>query len=221
MGNFFTGSPSGSSSGGAGRALQKQVSTGVSDVISGDPTKKQQGLAAFSMDPTALQGIGTALGQYSDPNYLDVGSNPYMKNLLSSLTDQSNTNLGKNLAGLRSQFASQGQTGAEGSSPLAQAESQAVGQTQTSLNDQIAQQLFGQYQNNQQLQLQGLGQEQNYQMLPAQLTSMMEPTLSRSKNKGAQASDFSSMMSAMNVGGGGAGGLSSMGGGGGSGGGGY
>jgi hypothetical protein len=58
-------------------------------------------------------------------------------------------------------------------------------------------------------------------MLPAQLTSMMEPTLSRSKNKGEQASDFSSIMSAMKVGGGGAGGLSSMGGGGGSGGGGY
>lgn len=170
MGSSLTGSPSKS------QATSKQIRRAVGPNLAGlmqPGAQRDQSMAAFTLDPAAFGKIGTALGQYSDPNYLDVASNPYTKNLIAALTGESNVNLEENLAKLRSQFAAQGQTGAGAASPLALTEAQTIEAAQADLNDTIAKQLFNQLRQQQVLQLQGLGAAGQYQMTPANLVQSL------------------------------------------------
>lgn len=139
-------------------------------------------LAAFGLNPGAINSsVNTLNSEYNNPNFLNLGSQPGVQSMIGALTNESNTNLDQNLASLRSRFAQGGQTSTFGSSPLLQAQGQTIGTAQESLNDQIAQQLFQMYPQEQQLQQTGLSELQSLNMLPANLLASLGPLLSKSK----------------------------------------
>lgn len=194
---------SGSSGGGATVTgnVRKPLGQNLGGLM--DPATRDKSLGAFSLDPSQIGNISSAYKQFSDPNYLDVASSPYVKNLLAALTSNSNTNLDRNLANLRSQFGAAGQFGAGSSSPLAMTEAQTIEQSNQDLNNLISQALFGQFQRQQGLQLQGLGAAGQQNLLPANLLALLGPLLS--KNKGQASSPLGALAGLA----GGAGGLAS------------
>lgn len=151
-----------------------------------DPQKRGQALGGFTMDPALYQQIGSILASIAQGQQLNPLDTSAGRGLVSGLTQQSNYNLGTNLADLRSRFAQGGQTSTAGSSPLLNAQANAMSGAQTGLNAVLAPQLFGAYQQNLGRQMQGLSGLSSWEMTPYSILSQLAPLFSKAKQQTAQ-----------------------------------
>lgn len=138
-----------------------------------DPTKRSQAYNAFLLDPTSLAKMQGTLGETAFGGKLDVTNDPAVQNYITALTNQSNTNLGQNLANVRSRAALAGHTSTGASSDLQKMQNQAVVQNQQNLDATIAPQLLNLFNTERGRQLGAIGAYGELQQYPLQTVNQI------------------------------------------------
>lgn len=116
-----------------------------SQMISGDPAQRLAAQTKSMYSPAYNTILGNLYAAGAAGENLDPATNPALQRVGAATTEASQTQLGKNLANLQSQFAQGGQYNLGQSSPLTQATTQAMTQSNKDLTGALAEQNYNAY----------------------------------------------------------------------------
>jgi hypothetical protein len=178
---------------GVGGGLGKPISGGILEMLGGGQGR-DAGMNKFFMDPAAFQGLGNFVGKSAMGGDLDVANTPQGSRLINAINQNSQQQLGENLAGLRSRFALAGHTSTGGSAPLLQAQTQAINQEAKSRESLMAESLFNMFNQERARQLASQGAFANYQQTPLNITAQLAPLFSKGSSTVTRANPVSNFM---------------------------
>lgn len=147
-------------------AYQAMAAAGLTN--DGRPMQKQKAGAFkhFLLDPNASSGALSGMQQFASGQYLNPDTNPALMNYIGSMEGATNRGIAQQQAALRSRYALAGHTSTGASSPLLEAQRQLANQGLGTMQEALAPQLLGAYQNARNQQMGALGQIQGMNMLP-------------------------------------------------------